>query len=106
MSSPERVGSALTSRRVELPNCRRQGGVAMPRIFKNEDHDFGLSIALGSAYSGQADVGECLAVADRIKDGNADSWVEEWTGAAIRAREGASNSEGAGHRASARGAWL
>lgn len=78
----------------------------MTRIFKNEDFEFGLAIALGGAYSGQADVGECLAVAGRIKNGDADSWVKEWTDAADRAREIASKAEGAGHRLSARDAWL
>jgi hypothetical protein len=76
------------------------------RIFKNDDFEFGLSIALGSTYSGQADVGECVAVAGRIKDGNADSWVEEWSGAAAHAREIATQAEASGHQASARGAWL
>ena len=78
----------------------------MTRIFKNEDFEFGLSIVLGSTYSGQADVGECLVVAGRIKDGNADSWVEEWTKAAARAAEVASEAEDGGHRLSARDAWL
>src|SRR5437588_1479627 len=39
-------------------------------MFKNDDFEFGLSIALGSTYSGQADAGECRAVAGQIKDGN------------------------------------
>ena len=78
----------------------------MTRIFKNEDFEFGLSIALGSTYSGQADVGECLAVAGRIKDGKAESWVHEWTEAARRARDAAMGAEARSHRHSARGAWL
>jgi hypothetical protein len=76
------------------------------RIFKNEDFEFGLSIALGSTYSDQADVGECLAVAGRIKNGDADSWVREWTAAGGRAREIAAKAESAAHRLSARQAWL
>jgi hypothetical protein len=78
----------------------------LARIFKDDDFEFGLSIALGSAYSGQADVGECLAVAARIKDGSADSWVDQWAEAARRAREIAAVVEDAGHRLSAREAWL
>ena len=78
----------------------------MSRIFKNEDFEFGLSIALGSTYSDQADVGECLAVAGRIKNGDADSWVREWTAVGGRAREIATQAESAGHRVSARQAWL
>jgi hypothetical protein len=76
------------------------------RIFKDDDFEFGLSIALGGAYSGQADVGECLAIAGRIKNGDADSWVKEWIDAAGRAREIASQAEDGGHRLSARDAWL
>jgi hypothetical protein len=76
------------------------------RIFKNEDFEFGLSIALGSTYSDQADVGECLAVAGRIKNGDADSWVREWTAAGGHAREIATKAESGGHRVSARQAWL
>lgn len=78
----------------------------MARIFKNEDFEFSLSIALGSAYSGQADVGECLAVAGRIKNGDNDSWVEEWTKAGARVRDTATQAEASGHRESACGAWL
>ncbi len=76
------------------------------RIFKNQDFDFGLSIALGAASTRQADVGECLAVAGRIKDGDPDSWVAEWTAAAERARATAEEAEAAGNRVSAREAWL
>ncbi len=75
-------------------------------IFKNPDFAFGLSIALGAAATRQSDVGECLAVAGRIKDGDADTWVSEWMGAAERARATAERCEAAGHRASARDAWL
>ncbi len=78
----------------------------MTRIFKNEDFEFGLAIALGGAYSGQADIGECLAIAGRIKNGDADSWVRQWTDGGGRARETATTAESAGHRVSARQAWL
>jgi hypothetical protein len=76
------------------------------RIFSNQDFDFGLSIALGAAATRQADVGECLATAGRIKDGEPDSWVAEWTAAGQRARATAEEAEAAGHRISAREAWL
>lgn len=78
----------------------------MTRIFKNQDFEFGLSMALGGAATRQSDVGECLAVAGRIKDGDADSWVREWTLAGERARHSAEQAEAGGHRASAREAWL
>ncbi|HEY2162047.1 MAG TPA: hypothetical protein VGH24_12130 [Solirubrobacteraceae bacterium] len=78
----------------------------MTRIFKNEDFEFGLSIALGSTYSAQADAGECLAVAGRIKNGDSDSWVKEWSDAAARVRDAATAAEASGHRVSACEAWL
>ena len=78
----------------------------MVGIFKNQDFQFGLSIVLGAVATHQADAGEALAVADRIKDGDADSWVTEWTAAAGRARAIAEECEGKGHRLSARDAWL
>lgn len=86
--------------------CSQRKDGYVTRIFKNEDFEFGLSIALGSTYSGQADVGECMAVANGIKDGDADSWVDAWSTAADRARETAGRAEASGHRVSARGAWL
>lgn len=52
------------------------------RLFKNQDFD-------------------C-----RLKDGDPDSWVAEWTAAGQRARATAEEAETAGHRISAREAWL
>jgi hypothetical protein len=48
------------------------------RFFKDDDFQFGLELVLGAAYHRAADVGEALATADRIKDGDADAWVDEW----------------------------
>ena len=56
------------------------------RTFKHDDFQFGLESALGATYHGAADVGEVLATADRIKDGDADAWVEEWQATAERRR--------------------
>jgi len=39
--------------------------------FKNDDFQFGLEIALGSASRGASDPGEVLATTARIKDGDA-----------------------------------
>jgi hypothetical protein len=51
-------------------------------MFKHEDFQFGYEIALGSAYRGYAEVGQVLATAGRVKDGDADGWVREWTATA------------------------
>ena len=51
----------------------------MKQPFKHEDFRFGYEIVLGSAYRGHADVGEVLSTAGRIKGGDADGWVREWS---------------------------
>jgi hypothetical protein len=43
-------------------------------LFKDDDFRFGLEIALGCSYRQASGVGEVLATAVRIKDGDADSW--------------------------------
>jgi hypothetical protein len=54
----------------------------MKKQFADAEFQFGLEIALGAAYRQASDVGEALATADRIADGDADSWVNEWTATA------------------------
>jgi len=78
----------------------------MREMFKHEDFRFGFEIVLGSAYRGYADVGEVLATAERVKDGDADAWVREWGTTAERLEADARAAEGAGHRVSARGLYL
>jgi dienelactone hydrolase len=75
-------------------------------MFKHEDFRFGFEIVLGSVYRGYADAGEVLATAERIKDGNGDAWVQEWSATADRLEEQARTAEGAGNRVSARGLYL
>jgi S-formylglutathione hydrolase FrmB len=74
--------------------------------FKHEDFQYGYELALGSAYRGYADVGEVLATAARVKDGDADGWVREWCATAERLEADARQAEGGGHRVSARGLYL
>jgi len=69
--------------------------------FKDDDFQFGLEIALGCAYRQAADVGEVLATAGRIEDGDADSWVQEWTATAAAAQAAAHQAQATGRRASA-----
>ena len=78
----------------------------MREMFKHEDFRFGFEIVLGSAYRGYADVGEVLATAERVKDGDADAWVREWGTTAERLEADARAAEGAGHQVSARGLYL
>jgi hypothetical protein len=74
--------------------------------FKNDDFQFGYEIALGGAGRGYADAGEVLAVAGRIKDGDADGWVREWTAEAEARERDAEAAVLGGHRVSARALYL
>lgn len=63
-------------------------------VFEDGEFQFAFERALGASYRGAADVGEVLATAGRIEDGDADSWLQEWTAtagavwvSAIRARQ-------------------
>jgi hypothetical protein len=76
----------------------------MREMFNNEDFRFGFEIVLGSTYRGYADVGEVLATAERVKDGDGDAWVREWTVTAERLEADARAAEGAGNRVQGPGA--
>lgn len=69
--------------------------------FKKDDFRFGFEIALGACYRGAADAGEVLVTAGRIKDGDADSWVSEWSATADRVRSAAQQAAHAEHSVSA-----
>ncbi|MBP0685889.1 hypothetical protein J8J21_22855, partial [Mycobacterium tuberculosis] len=57
---------------------------AVGRFFKDEMFDAQFLRAMGLAYYGGADIGECLALADRIPDRDAERWYAEWTALAER----------------------
>ncbi len=78
----------------------------MRPFFKDDGFNFLTEIALGSVYRQAADVGEVLTTVDRIHDGKARSWVDEWTATADRLAQEAAASAGAGHRCSAAGQYL
>jgi hypothetical protein len=78
---------------------RDQPAIA-PR-FADDDFQFGFEIALGATYRGAADAGEVLATAGRIKNGDADAWVHEWSATAGAVWAAAGAAEQAGHRVSA-----
>jgi len=67
--------------------------------------DLQLLRAVGSAPYGGADIGECLAVARRVRGTNLDSWYEAWSAAATAALGTAEQEIAAGHRESARLAY-
>ena len=75
-------------------------------FFKDDDFNFLTEIALGSVFRQAADVGEVLTTVDRIHDGKARSWVDEWTATADRLAQEAAASAAAGHAYSAAGQYL
>jgi hypothetical protein len=75
-------------------------------FFKNEDFNFLTEIALGSVYWQAADVGEVLSTVDRIHDGRARSWVDEWTATADRLAQLAAAGAAAGRERSAASQYL
>ena len=78
----------------------------MRPFFKNDDFNFLTEIALGSVYWQAADVGEVLTTVDRIHDGKARSWVDEWTATADRLTQLAAASAAAGRDRSAASQYL
>jgi dienelactone hydrolase len=73
----------------------------MTAHFDNDDFQFGLEIALGCAYRRASDVGEVLATAERIKDGDDDAWVREWTATAGACWASAKEAEARNHQVTA-----
>jgi dienelactone hydrolase len=78
----------------------------MKLVFADDTFSFELLRTIGHAPYGAADIGECLATASRIDDGDVDSWHREWLRTADRACGGADTSAAGGHAVSARGAYL
>lgn len=62
--------------------------------------------AVGRIVYGGAEIGEARAAVAATGDGGPDAWYAAWTAMADRLAAGAEASAAAGHRASAREAWL
>jgi len=56
----------------------------MRPFFKDSSFNFQTEIALGATYHQAADVGEVLSTVERVRNGHAQSWVDEWTATADR----------------------
>ncbi|MDN7024646.1 alpha/beta hydrolase [Methanoculleus sp. FWC-SCC1] len=76
-----------------------------PLVFTDQEFAFELRRTLSAAYSGEADIGECLATASRIEEGDVESWYREWNRTADAIRTAGDESLAAGHRVSAREAY-
>ena len=73
----------------------------MRPFFKDEGFNFQAEIALGATYHQAADVGEVLATVERIRNGHAQSWVDEWSATADRLAAEATANAAAGRADSA-----
>src|SRR6266851_3675518 len=78
----------------------------MKLTFKDQAFSFELLRAVGYAPYGGADLGECLATAERIKEGDLESWHTEWLRTAERIQAIAEEALAKQHAISAREAFL
>lgn len=78
----------------------------MPTLIRDELAQAQLQRAMGYAPYGGADIGECLAIADRTRRVDAVSWYEEWSTLASRLVGTAQHSLDTGDRVSARSAYF
>jgi hypothetical protein len=70
-------------------------------VFQDREFQFAFERALGASYRRAADLGEVLATAGRITDGDADSWLHEWTATAGEVWVAAARARRGGHRVTA-----
>ena len=78
----------------------------MQVIFEDTQFDFQTLRLLGSAATGDAEVGEVLSTAHRIRPGDFGSWTAEWLKTAQRIHGIAERSQERGHTVSAREAYF
>ena len=79
----------------------------MSLIFeKDPQFDFELLRTMGQTTYGGAELGECLATARRVVEGDYDSWHREWSATAAWVAEQGEVALAGGHRVSARDAFL
>ncbi|MDD1683240.1 MAG: alpha/beta fold hydrolase [Methanoregula sp.] len=87
----------LTTTQVSSPACN-----CPSLVFTDPEFAFELKRTLAAAYAGEADIGECLATASRIREGDFESWYSEWNRTADHFRKAGDESRAAGHTVSAR----
>ncbi|AZV57504.1 alpha/beta fold hydrolase [Clostridium sp. AWRP] len=78
----------------------------MKVIFKDEQFSFQVLRLLGGAVSGASDIGEVISTANKILEGDFESWCTEWTKLAKRIHAFADKCYLEGHLVSAKGAYL
>lgn len=78
----------------------------MKIVFRDPTFSLQLLRAIGETYYKGADISECISTAYRIKEGDFESWYEEWLDTAQRVHKYAEDSLAQGHKVSAREAYL
>ncbi len=78
----------------------------MKVAFKDDSFAFEFVRNLGFTYYGGADIGEMMATAERIEEGDFESWFAQWDKLARRIVSRADGNRNAGHLVSAREAYL
>ena len=78
----------------------------MKVAFKDESFAFEFVRNLGFMYYGGSDLGEMMATAGRITEGDFESWFTEWDKVGQRTLSRADASLASGHRESARTSYL
>ena len=78
----------------------------MHLVFEDQTFSFELIRTIGYAPYGGADIGECLVTASRIRQGDFESWHEQWSKTARRVHALADDALQQGKRVSAREAYL
>ena len=78
----------------------------MKIVFQDPTFSLQLLRVIGETYYKGADIGECLSTAYRTKEGDFESWHQEWLKTAKRVNKYADESLAAGHTVSAREAYL
>ncbi|NDJ54296.1 MAG: alpha/beta hydrolase, partial [Chloroflexi bacterium] len=81
-------------------------GQVRPHVFKDAEFDYAFTRTLGvMCYAGSSS-GECYLAAQRIKNGNVESWTVEWLALAQYVEKQAQAALAAGHLQTARDSFL
>ena len=78
----------------------------MKNAFKDQNFSFEFLRVLGESIHGGADINECFSTAARIREGDYESWFQEWNCTAARIHQIAERCLAQGHTVSARAAFL
>ncbi len=94
---------AVTARAADGPPAKP----ARPAfVFQDITFDYELQRNVGYAFTGGADINECIYTAHTITPGDSDSWFKAWNGLAERVHGDATKALAGGHEVSARDALL